>query len=94
MRHGLDEVVTRTPLRLAENETLALDLRESRPSLETAPHARHPTFVNLLAADHLRVDVLQRVLSYAFLQNATICILVERLAAFGQRDRSNTTPPE
>jgi hypothetical protein len=70
--------VTRTPLRFAEDEALALDLRESCPSLEAAPHALHPTFVNLLAADHLRVDVLQRVLSYVFLQNATIYILVEQ----------------
>jgi hypothetical protein len=41
--------VTRTPLRLAENEILALDVREPRPSLEAAPHALHHTFVNLLA---------------------------------------------
>jgi hypothetical protein len=41
--------VTRTPLRFAENGTLALDVRESRPSLEAAPHALHHTFVNLLA---------------------------------------------
>ncbi|MEM5455020.1 hypothetical protein VSR69_09295 [Paraburkholderia phytofirmans] len=41
--------MTRTPLRLAENEILALDVREPRPSLEAAPHALHHTFVNLLA---------------------------------------------
>ena len=75
---GLYRVLTTAMKRLADEDTLDLNIEERNILQHAHPHSLRHTFGTQAAANQVPLDVLQRVMGHASLQTTTIYVQAEK----------------